>query len=475
LVLGYASGAISELTVEIKEWYLYLRCYMSTNKVYKDIFLFINSLPPSAAEAVRKLEKINAKKYRILLLLDTRSKIKSPHGELADIVIDCDYSKPSKIGLALLPHQKDLLAVTCRSESNIARFIQVIPEVPFLRTPSTESLLWASDKYEMRKRFRLHDPKHTPRFALISANTIKERHRIIEKVRFPMVIKPTNLAASALVSICYHEEELEKTLSKAFRTVRSIYKNDNRLEVPKMMAEEYMEGEMYSVDSYVNSRGAITHCPMVKVVTGKNIGHDDFYNYLRITPTNLKAASIELAHERVEIGIKALGLKNTTTHTELLLIDGEWKIIEIGPRIGGFRPVLHNLSCDIDHSLNDLLTRIPQKPVVGKKCKGFAAMMRFYADKEGYIESISGIKKTRKLASTEALVVKLKIGDRALFAKNGGRGVFDLTLFSTDRSKLLADIRRVEKMVEVKVATKGAAKKAVGAKKPAEIVGKNKG
>lgn len=416
----------------------------------KDIIIYVNSLPDNAAEAVRSLEKERGETYRILLLRDSRMKHHKDVSDV-DIVLDCDFSNPSKIAKALLGYQDQLLAITCRSESNIARFIDVIPHVPYLRTPSAQSLVWATDKYEMRKRFKIFDPKHTPKFTKIESSSKAERMRIIEKVGFPMVIKPTNLAASTLVSICYHEEELEKTLKKTFRKINAAYQKSNRKEVPQVMAEEFIEGDMYSVDSYVNTRGEVYHCPMVRVKTGKDVGHDDFYNYLRITPTNLKKESIDAAHERVEIGIHALGLRNTTTHTELIRADGDWKIVEIGPRIGGFRHELHKLSCDIDHALNDIKIRIPQKPSIPKKCKGYAAVMRYYPSDEGTIEQINGLKKIKEIESFKELTVKAKVGDKSYFAKNGGKGIFELTLYNTDRSKLLADIRRVEKNVQVKV------------------------
>jgi hypothetical protein len=170
-----------------------------------------------------------------------------------------------------------------------------------------------------------------------------------------------------------------------------------------------------------------------------------------MTPTGLKPASIKAAEERAEIGIHALGLRSVTTHTELMRVDGDWKIIEIGPRVGGFRHVLHELSCGIDHYLNDILVRIPKKPILPKKCQGFSAVMRFYPDKEGLIEKVTGVKKVQSLASYYDIDINLKTGQRAYYSKNGGKGVFDLTLYNDDRTKLLADMRRVEKMVKIKV------------------------
>ena len=132
-------------------------------------------------------------------------------------------------------------------------------------------------------------------------------------------------------------------------------------------------------------------------------------------------------------------------------IDDEWKVIELGPRMGGFRDVLHNLSCDINHTMNDILIRIPQKPHIPKKCKGYSAVIKWFSGKEGTIIEMKGIKKIESLESFHSMTVNKKIGDRAVFAKNGGRSIFNLFLYNADRSKLLADIRRVEQMVKIKV------------------------
>ena len=420
----------------------------------KNIIAYVMNLPAGAVESIRKYGKAEKKKFRIMLIVDSRAKNKKAlkDYEDLDILLEVDFSKPSKIAEKLLPYQEELLAISCRAESHMAKFIAVIPHVPYLRTPSTESIEWATDKLKMRKRLALYDKKNTPKFTMVKDTTKTERARVIEKVGFPMIVKPANLAQSLLVSICYHEEELEKSLRLIFRKIRKIYGENSRGEVPTIMAEAFMDGDMYSIDTYVNSRGDVYFCPMVRVKTGRDIGHDDFYNYLHITPTGLKKTTIERAQAVAETGVHALGLRNTTAHVELMKVDDEWKIIEIGPRIGGFRHKLHELSCDIDHSLNDILVRLPKKPVIPKKCKGFAATLKWFPKKEGKITKLKGIKKIRELKSFTDISVSKKVGDRCHFAKNGGKAVFTVTLYNKDRAKLLADIRRVEKLVDIKIA-----------------------
>lgn len=430
----------------------------------KNIIVFVVNLLPRMVDDIHDYEKLSGKKFRILLLWDSKFKRPTDKDDLHDILVECDLSKPHKIAEALLPYQDELLAVTCRGDGNISRFAKVIPHVPYLRTPTSESLYWATDKYEMRKRFKLFSPKHTPKFTWVQENSKQERKRVIEKLGFPMVVKPASLGGSLLVTICYHEDEFEKALRTVFRKINKAYRGDKRSEEPKVIAEEYMDGDMYSVDSYVNSRGEIYHCPLVRSVTGKNIGHDDFYTYSQTTPTALKKASIEKAQEAAEAAIHALGLRSTSAHTELMRVDEDWKIIEIGARLGGFRDILHDLSCDINHTMNDIFIRIPRKPVIPKKCKGFATVIKWFSDKEGKILEMKGIKKIEYLESFHNIVVNKKVGDRAVFARNGGRSIFNLFLYNKDRSKLLADIRRAEKLVKVKVATR-AGQKAAAKKK----------
>jgi hypothetical protein len=276
----------------------------------KNILIYIMGIPSGAIESIRKYQKETGIKYRIMLFRDTRVKSKVDKSRTTDLdfYVECDFSKPDEIAKALLPYQDELRAITCRSEQSMARFASVIPHVPYLYTPTTESLRWASDKYMMRKRLRIFDPNITPKFTLVEENTKKERERIVSKVGFPMIIKPTNLAASLLVSICYHEEDLEKTLRLTFKKLSKAYENDNRLEEPKLIAEEYMDGDMYSIDSYVGARGGVEHCPLVKVITGKKIGHDDFYGYLQITPPLLKKNTVENDEKVKKKAILALGL-----------------------------------------------------------------------------------------------------------------------------------------------------------------------
>ncbi|MGM0629109.1 MAG: hypothetical protein ACQESA_01670, partial [Patescibacteria group bacterium] len=148
--------------------------------------------------------------------------------------------------------------------------------------------------------------------------------------------------------------------------------------------------------------------------------------------------------------IRALKLRSTTAHIELLQTEKGWKVIEVGPRMGGFRHLMYKLSYGINTAANDIAVRIPKKLSIPKKEKGYTTVLKTYSKKEGTIKSITGVKKVRELKSFYSIKVNKKVGDKAIFAKNGGKEIFRVTLFNEDQSELLADVRRCEKMIKVK-------------------------
>lgn len=421
---------------------------MVKKKLKKNIVLFVSGAPADEVSAYKKKHP----EHRLALIYNKNAPNQlNKEQEVFDIVLPVNFDSPHSIIEALTPYFDELLAATSRSEAKMFEFIKLIPFLSYLRTPTAQSLEWSIDKIPMRRRFFSFNKKITPKFTIAKDSTKETIARIVKRVGFPLILKPSGLAVSLLVSICYHEEELISTLKSAFRKIKKLHKEYKETTVPGLIAEEFMDGDMYSIDGYVNSRGKVYYCPMVSVQTGRSIGFDDFFGYKQITPTNLGKKSIEAAQEVATEAVHALGLRSTTLHIELMKTEAGWKIIEVGARVGGFRADLYRLSFGIDHTDNDIRIRIPQIPVIPKKVLGHTAAMKFFAPKEGRISAIKGAKKARELSSFHSITINKKVGDRAVFAKNGGRSVFNIILHNENRSRLLADIRRLEKMVHITV------------------------
>lgn len=427
----------------------------------RDLILFVGGTRKDAYSVCVDYEKKYKKTVKALYLGNTESadysakKTAAQRKYFIDRPVNFRTLDVEMISRILSPFKDRLLTATCTKEYNIETYRKIIPHIPYIFAPTQDSLVWATDKVEMRRRIKEHAPEISPEFMLVKDSSAATIKRVEKMIGFPLIVKPTGLAASKLVTICYYPEEFEKSLKKIFASISKMYKERNRTDTPRVLVEEFMDGTMYSIDAYVNARGFVYHCPPVHVKTGTSIGFDDFFGYARMAPVQIKEYKVEQAEQAVTQAVHALGLRNVTCHAELMKTEDGWKIIEIGPRVGGFRHDMYQMAYGINHLLNDVLIRIPQKPVVKNRPRQTVAVLQFFAKTEGILVSIEGVKKIPKLESFQSISVKLQKGDMCKFAKHGGGSVFDVTFAHKKRSQVLADIRRMEKMVNIKVLSGG--------------------
>ncbi len=418
----------------------------------KNIILFVGDVYKYMIDAIKEYEKQSKKTFRIACIRDSKQKL-TEHAEkalaLLDIDLVCDTKSPTAIAKCLKPYIDEFVVIGCRAENRIPTLARIIPHVPYLFTPTSESLRWASDKVQMRRMLRTYNKEISPKFTVVTDSSKDAIKQIIESVGFPLMVKPAGLAASKLVSICYHVEELEEVLKKVFKKIDQAYKDTGKATDQEVLIEQFMEGNMYSIDAYVDAKGGSTFCQPVYVKTGKQIGFDDFFGYQQMTPTILSKESIMMAEFIAREAIHALGMRSTIAHVELMKTEQGWKIIELAARAGGFRHTLYGKSFGYNHVMNDLLIRMGQKPRVLKKVNGYTVAMKFFAKEEGTLESLTGIKKIQDLTSFEKVYINKSVGEHCTYAKNGGSSVFNLIMFNKDRSELLADIRRVEQMISI--------------------------
>ena len=421
----------------------------------RDMILFVGSYLEGQREAVRKLSRSLERPIAACILVDITDpkSLEKVSKDIKSIVIQCDFSSSKTIQSALIKYKHRFLAVTCRAENKIPLLKKTIPHVPYINSPTELSLEWTTDKIKMRQLLIGYDKSISPKFLVAHDSTKETLDRIEKQIGFPLMLKPSGLAASLLVTVCYYREELEGNMRTTVRKINQIYKKKKGRGEPQILVEEFMEGTMYSTDVYVNQRGVMYYTPLVHVKTGRSVGFDDFFGYMRLTPVLLRPHKIEAAKKASEKAVEALNLRSTTCHIELMKTEDGWKIIEVGPRIGGFRDEMYRLSYGIDHSLNDILIRIPKKPILSKKVRGFTAVMQFYGPTKGRLKGIIGINKVRKLESFTRIELKKQIGDMCDFARNGDDPVFDIVLFNKNRSKLLADIRRLEQNVKIQISS----------------------
>lgn len=420
----------------------------------KNLILFVGAVYGHMIDAIAEHEAKTGTTYRIGLIYPTKEKLdeytQSHLGRL-DLVLSCDINSDMALQRTLAPYQDDILVITCRPEKFIPALTKIIPHVPYTETPTIQSLMWTTDKFSMRERIQNYDPTINPKYAIITKNTKQSIKEVIDYIGFPLIVKPSGLAASRLVSICYHKEELDETLKNIFKKLQGVHKETGGTWESKILIEQFMDGNMYSMDVYVSETGKLYFCPLIYIKTGRAIGFDDFFGYQQMTAAKLNADAIHAAEQAATTAIRAMALRSTTVHIEFIRMEEGWKIIEMGPRAGGFRHMMYAYSHGINHTMNDILIRAKKKPNLPKTQLGWSVAMKFFGKTEGKLKALNGIKKTKELSSFKVMYVHKKVGDSCTYAKHGGSSVFDIIMFNKDRSELLADIRRLEKMIEIVV------------------------
>jgi len=436
----------------------------------KDIILFINSMHAPTHSALRTYEQRTGQHFTPLVIVDVNIQESiqtlNDQGHLSgqvEVVI-ADFDSAASIRQALKPYENRIIGITSQYENSIHEFKKIIPYVPYLHTPTESSLEWATDKKLMRTAFDAYDLTLSPgslHVEDVSSDTIAA---IENKLSYPVIIKPSGLERSLLVSIAHDRQELTHQLTNTFKELHEAYQTWMKRLEPAVLVEEFMIGDMYSIDSYIAPDGTVRHAPMVKVVTGHDVGFDDFFMYLLLTSTGLSEDETGAAQHAAEKAYRALGLRSMTTHTELMKTPKGWRIIEVGPRIGGYRHELYSLSYGLNHIMNDVINRVGLMPEISSTPLRHSAVFSTYPHEEGVLKKIHGLNEIKRLPSFVTMKQVYKEGDMLRFAHHNGDPTVEITLCNQENAQLEADIKAIEQLLDIEVsATTEVSAMAVGA------------
>lgn len=349
----------------------------------------------------------------------------------------------------------DIICITTRAEKDLPLFQKIIPYTPkHILVPTVLSLDLCLEKTKMRKALYTHDAALTPKFFTLDRYNPETIDALCNHIEFPVIVKPSGLNSSLLIQAAYYPEELKTILENIFHKIQDVYTQKHGRGAPEVLVEELIEGSVYSVDAHINNRGEVFFNPFIKYKVATEKGFDDFFIYEVSAPADLPPPLIDQAQKVSQKGITALGLKNSSAHIELIYKHDTWKLIEIGARVGGNRSTLYKKTFNTNIDINDILIRMDKKIEIQDTHVGYSSILKLYPKKEGYITHIQGLSHIQTLPSVSKIIPNLNIGAYALFAKNGGEPILKVNLFHTDRLQLLADKRKVEKILDIKTTKK---------------------
>lgn len=431
---------------------------MGNNDLYqdekRDVIVSIRGVEPGLLNAVQMLEKRLGRPLKGIDVVDAKAVshkyyLKDETGFFEQIV--CDFDDPDQLQQALKPYMDSALLMTCRLEEAMKDYRRASVFLPYINTPTEASLDWCTQKRLMRDRLRAYDPALVPKYENFHAYEAEKVTELIQDFAFPVIVKPTGLYASLLVNRCDDMDELHACLERTFELIEEAYERGDGTGAPSVLVEEMMQGPMYSVDAYIGARGEFYALPPVEVITAHAAGLSGFYGYRYILPSGLTDEQLQEAYAATEASGRALNLRSTVIHVELFLTETGWKIIELGPRIGGYREALYREAYGIEHRYNELAIRIGLPPEIPTTPRKHAAAIAIYADEEGIITDIAGLEEARRLSSVVSVSQQAYVGDMSLFAESGGEMIADAVLSNEDPEQLEADVAKVRELVRITV------------------------
>jgi argininosuccinate lyase len=195
------------------------------------------------------------------------------------------------------------------------------------------------DKAELCNKLLANNIK-TPQSQLIT--TLAEANTLLEKLHFPVVIKPASGSGSIGVKLCEDKEaylyHIQQLLSE------NTNERGNKIE-PRILVQEYILGDEYSVEVLASGQQydiiGITQKYLGKPPYFVETGHD--------FPAQLAQETEQKIHATVKSALSVMGFTFGAAHIELRIFNNEAYIIEINPRLaGGMIPALIHESLGID-------------------------------------------------------------------------------------------------------------------------------
>jgi hypothetical protein len=383
--------------------------------------------------------------YKLGVLLDRNIKL-SNHTSY-DQIIEVDFSSRKTIteGLAGLSIRIDGLVCTYENYILAKSQIAEILKLPSLSIISAEA---STDKLLMRQAFQSYDPSITPRFGVVKSRD--EAKTLAASFSYPLIIKPTNLVKSLLVLKCSSESELLHNFDYAQKKIANLYQKYNVYDrQPQLILEEYVEGKTCSIAAFVDKAGKPHFCEgLVSLTNAQDINIDDNYIYGRFLPGYFDENLQKKLFETASKGITALGMSSTPAHVELVYNDREVKLIEIGARIGGYRPQMYSMSYGLDLVAQELKLALGQTPVLEAEFKSYCAVFELFPKLTGEFIGIDG-------ADDESIFsrysIKAKLGKKIGPAKNGYKAAAIIIVSDVDKQIFS---RSCDKVASLRVLTK---------------------
>lgn len=195
--------------------------------------------------------------------------------------------------------------------------------------------------------------------------------KLEKQFSLPFIIKPNKGVESSGVYLIHEKKELDDYLIKD--NSHTDYLSNT------LLIEDYIEGDFYSIDYYVDENWEIFSTPPIYVKTAQDIKINDFLWLARFTGIKgFDTSCLEKLQCFIKDTVETCDIKNTFIHHEFKHIwNGVFKTIEINGRIWWRR--IHMLQ--ESYNINPLSLIIEKKDLIQQNIQNYFCCIAIYPHK----------------------------------------------------------------------------------------------
>lgn len=354
--------------------------------------------------------------------------------QYADCFLEISTIDKEAVYKAALEHKPDYI-ITSTSDMPVRTVSWVCEKLGKRTDISYYGALCATDKVAMRMRMK-ECGVPIPDFHEIK--TFEDFVDIAGKMPQRFILKPADNSASRGVVLVDKEsspdyEELYKYCTRYSRSGEAL-------------VEEYMEGPEVSVESF-----SVDGTPHILTITDKIITEPPFFVELGHTePSRLSPSQQEDIRNVAEAAIRAIGMHNGPTHTEIKVTPSGAKLVEIAARLGGdfITSKLVPLSTGVDMIECSFATLLGEN-VPYQKLSDCGAVIRFIQGKEGILKAIEGTDSALEMPGVQEVELYMKPGDHIKRPENSSDRVGHVIAVGKDADEAAFNADNALKQIKI--------------------------
>jgi biotin carboxylase len=229
---------------------------------------------------------------------------------------------------------------------------------------------------------------YTPEYSLDYFVELANNH-------LPLIVKSPTSAGSRDVLLAKSENELREAIQKLLKKSEQI------------LLEEYLEGPQYLVEVLVHNGRAHIVAIIEQHITFSQRFIVTGYCLLPYMDRDLYNGILET----VGSVLKAFKMKNGACHLEMRYVNGEWKLIEINPRIAGGAM---NRIIEVGYGINlveeTIRLMLGYEPNLTRKHSKFVYAHYLTVDSKGKLMKVTGKERCSQYAGVEEVFIKPRQG-----------------------------------------------------------------